>query len=65
MTDTTKLEAAFNSWLRELPHNLKLRQQFWLAWKAGADWALDEVRERAGFPSREQDCASEQLQETK
>lgn len=50
MTDMTKLEIAFDAWLKDRRDDLTLRQQFWLAWKAGAEWVLDEVREKAGLP---------------
>lgn len=47
MTDTTNLERAFESWLRERRDDLTLRQQFWLAWKAGAEWAMEEIKREA------------------
>lgn len=48
------LEAAFDKWLRERRDDLNLRQQFWLAWKAGAEWALDGIRKGAGLPEQRQ-----------
>lgn len=50
MSDMTKLEQAFDKWLEERRDDLTLRQQFWLAWKAGAEWAITEVKRNAGIP---------------
>jgi hypothetical protein len=50
MTDTTKLEAAFDAWLKARRDDLTTRQQFWLAWKAGAEWAIAEIKEGVGLP---------------
>lgn len=44
------LETAFTKWLHERRDDLNLRQQFWLAWKAGAEWALAGVRKGVGLP---------------
>jgi len=52
-TDTAELNKSFDAWLKERRDNLTLRQQFWLAWKAGAEWALDEVRRTSGLPPRD------------
>lgn len=48
MTDTTELEKAFAAWLAERRDDLTLKQQFWLAWKAGAEWAMAEIKKTAG-----------------
>lgn len=41
--DTTELDAAFNKWLRERRTDLSLRQQFWLAFDAGARHVLSKI----------------------
>ena len=44
------LEAEFDEWLSQRRDHQTLRQQFWAAWQAGAEWALRELRKNAGLP---------------
>jgi len=48
---TNDLEVTFQRWLDEpWDKDYSMRQQFWFAFKAGAEWALKSVRENAGLP---------------
>jgi hypothetical protein len=42
--DTTELEKAFDHWLAEKPVRKFNRLDYWLAWKADAEWALAEMK---------------------
>jgi hypothetical protein len=45
--ETSRLSASFDKFLetrRDHRDGLDARQQLWAAFKAGADWALDEMR---------------------
>lgn len=47
---TNDLEVTFQRWLDEpWDREYSERQRYWLAFKAGADWALAEIRKNAGF----------------
>lgn len=54
MSKETKLDAAFDKWLSERRQDLTLRQQFWTAFKAGADYVLSEVRGELGKPASQE-----------
>lgn len=44
---TEKLDQAFDTFLKESQPSgaIRLREVYWLAFKAGAEWALGEFRE--------------------
>ena len=49
--DTTSVEQAFEEFLRtrrDHREGLSARQQLWMAFKAGGDWALAEIRGSVG-----------------
>lgn len=47
---TNDLEVTFQRWLDEpWDKDYSPRQQFWFAFKAGADWALAQMRKEAGL----------------
>lgn len=48
MSNETELDQAFDKFLAELPNNRTLRQQFWMAFKAGADHVLGKIRGELG-----------------
>jgi len=50
MTDTTELEKAFDDFLLRMQQPdapSTLRQKLWLAWKAGAEWTMAEIKKEA------------------
>lgn len=50
--DHTDLNATFERWLDEpWEEDYTARQQFWFAFKAGADWALAQIRKEASIPA--------------
>jgi hypothetical protein len=43
--DNSAIDAAFETFLAARPEYMTLRQQFWLAFAAGATYALDKMRD--------------------
>lgn len=47
MAEMNDLDKAFDQWLNERRDGLTLRQQFWLAFEAGANYVIEKIRSQS------------------
>jgi hypothetical protein len=55
--DTSDLEQTFDAWLdaRDPHASTAQRLSYWFAFKAGAEWAMAEIRKNARLPETQPD----------